>query len=82
MDLKDAWNLILSSFREQRALDRKRKAYQTFTRHNLTYPLIQEMFEAAARQNPGFYAKLIFPDLTSFEFGVKPKSQRTDGETY
>ena len=82
MDLKDAWNLIRESFREQRALERKRKQYQTFTRHNLNYPLIQNMFDAAVKQNPGFYARLTFPDLTQFEFGVKPKAQRTEGETF
>ena len=82
MDLKDAWSLIHESFKEQRALERKRKTFQTFTRNNLNYPLIEEMFRAAAAQNPGFYAKLTFPDLTMFEFGVKVKERHTDGETY
>ena len=82
MDLHDVWDLIREAFREQRDLERKRKAFQNFNRNNLNYPLIQEMFDAAVKQNPGFYAKLTFPDLTQFEFGVKRPPERHEGETF
>jgi hypothetical protein len=82
VDIKIAWELLHQTFKEQKELERKRKAFQTFKANNLNYPMIQDMFEAAAKQNPGFFAKLTFPDLTVFEFGVKPRPERREGETF
>lgn len=80
MVLTDAWKIFVDAFREQRALDRKRKAFEKFTRNTLNYPLIEEIVRASARQNPGFYSRLIFPDGTRWEFGVMDKRGPRDPE--
>jgi hypothetical protein len=80
--LKDAWTTFLEAFREQRAIERKRRKFEELSRKNLNYTLIEEIVAAASKQAPGFYSILKFPDGTAWEFGKKEKPLRKDGETY
>jgi len=80
--LIDAWKIFRSEWEKQRDLERKRKAFAELTQKKLNYTLIEEMVAAAAKQDPGFYSVLKFPDGTTWEFGKKEKPLRKDGETY
>ncbi len=82
MIVKDAWAIFREAISEQREIERKRKAFEKFTRKSLNYPLIEQMVEAAAKQAPGFYSTLKFPDGTIWEFGIKEKFKRADGEAF
>lgn len=82
MILKDAWEAFLEEWTKQREIERKKKAFETFTRKTLNYPLIEQIVNAAAAQAPGFYSVLKFPDGTTWEFGRKDKPLRLDGETF
>ncbi len=82
MILKDAWDVFHEAWKEQREIERKKRAYTKFTKNNLNYTLIDDMVEAATRQAPGFYSVITFPDGTKWEFGMKAKSSHVDGETF
>lgn len=82
MILIDAWQAFKDEFTKQREIERKKKAFETFTRKTLNYPLIEQIVNAAAAQNPGFFSILKFPDGTTWEFGKKDPAVRRDNETY
>ena len=84
MKLNDAWNMFLEAYKEQRDIERKKRAFVTLTRANLNYTLIEEIVGAASRQQPGFYSILKFPDGTTWEFGKKdrPSAAQHDGATF
>ncbi len=82
MQIKDALALFLEDFRKQRDIERKKREFTELTQKKLNYTLIEEIVAAAARQQPGFYSVLTFPDGTKWEFGIKDKPARKEGEAF
>ncbi len=82
MAFREALSVFLETLRSEQELARKRKQFLRLNRETLNYPLIQQIVEAAAKQQPGFFSTLTFSDGTKWDFGVREKAQRVDGEAF
>jgi hypothetical protein len=56
--LIDAWKLFTKEFKEQRALADQRKNFDTITATNLSYPMLETLAKAVAKERPGFYTEV------------------------
>lgn len=74
--------MFRADWEKQRELDRKRKAFAHLTSKNLDYTALEDLVSASARQRPGFYSVLKFPDGTTLELGKKDLPIRQDGGTF
>ena len=57
--LIDAWKLFTKEFKEQRALESKRRNFDKITQSNLSYPMLETLAQAVAKERPGFYIEVV-----------------------
>jgi hypothetical protein len=82
MAFKEALKVFVSALREEHEIERKTRAFIKLTKRTLNYPLLEQIVAAASRQNPGFYSVITFDDGTKWEFGIREKPMRAEGETF